>query len=70
MKVNFSMYFGILQIIKKVDVMDVYELVNFIKDFCDMVYQFVGGNLDDLMEMCINFNYKYLLYMVFYIEGK
>lgn len=69
-KVNFSMYSGISQITKKVDVMDAYELANFTKDSRDMAYQLAGGNPDDPMEMRTNPNHKYPSYMVPYIEGK
>lgn len=69
-KVNFSMYTGISQITKKVDVMDAYELADFTKKSRDLAYQMSGGNPNDPLEMRTNPNHKYPSYMIPYIEGK
>lgn len=69
-KVNFSMYTGVSQITKKVDVMDAYELANYTKMSRDLQYQLAGGNPNDPMSARTNPNHKYPDYMIPYIKGK
>lgn len=69
-KVNLSMYAGVSEVTKKVDVMDAYELANFTKMSRDLAYELAGGNPNDPMEMRTNSNHKYPSYMIPYINGQ
>ena len=69
-KVNMSMYTGVSQVTKKVDVMDAYELANFTKMSRDKAYELAGGDPSVPMEMRPNSNHKYPTYMIPYINGE